>query len=92
LPSDIIGGFWGIVLLYIIKFTGKSYYYIKGLDLGWLVWLTFFGGIVNLHIVRITPTDIGSSLSAFIENSTFGLTAAWFIGKYASPVIDKRMF
>jgi hypothetical protein len=83
----VTGAFLGILLLYLIKFSGKNYLYLKGLGFSWLIWLVLFGLVVNLHIVRISPTDIGTSLSAFIEHSVFGLTAAWFIGKYALKTI-----
>lgn len=89
LADMIIGAFFGVLLLYFIKFTKKDYLYIKGLGFSWLIWLFLFGMVVNLHIVRITPADIGTSLSAFIEHSLFGLTAAWFIGKYATKLIEK---
>ncbi len=83
LADIIVGSFWGIVLFYIIKFSGRSYSYIKGLGIGWLIWLSLFGAVVNLHVVRITPTDIGTTLSAFVEHSAFGLTATWFINQFA---------
>ncbi len=90
LADLITGAFFGVLLLYLIKFTGKDYLYIKGLGLGWLIWLAVFGIVINLQVVRITPTDLGTSLSAFIEHSVFGLTAAWFIGKYATELIGSR--
>lgn len=87
LADMVTGAFFGVLLLYLIKFTKKDYLYLKGLGFGWFIWLVSFGLVVNLHVVRITPIDIGSSLSAFIEHSVFGLTTAWFIGKYAKDVL-----
>jgi hypothetical protein len=85
----VAGSLFGIVLLYILKYTGKDYLYFKGLGFGWLIWLGFFGLVVNIHIIRITPTDIGTSLSAFLEHSVFGLTTAWFIGKYGQELLRR---
>lgn len=82
LADMVVGAFFGVVLFFLLKITGKKYWYIKGLGFGWIVWLMLFGLVVNLHVVRITPSDIGTSLSAFVEHSAFGLTAAWFIEKY----------
>ena len=87
LGDMITGAFFGIVLLYLIKFTGKNYYYLKGLGLGWIVWLTLFGVFVDFHIVRITPTDIGTSLCAFGEHSVYGLVVAWSIVKFGSKFL-----
>ncbi len=88
LADMITGAIFGVILLYFIKLAKKDYLYLKGLGFGWFIWLSLFGFVINLHVVRITPTDLGSSLSAFIEHSIFGLTAAWFIGKYATELIE----
>ncbi len=84
----ITGAMFGVILLYTIKLTGKDYLYIKGLAFGWLIWLGVFGLMMNIEIVRITPTDIGSNLCAFVEHSVFGISAAWFIGRYGKELID----
>lgn len=83
----VISAFFGVALIYLIKRTGEKYLYMKGLGFGWFIWLLLFGAIINLHIVRITPTDIGTSLSALLEHSIFGLTMAWFIGRYSNKVL-----
>lgn len=89
--TDIIASaVFGVILLYVIKFTGRKYLYIKGIGFGWFIWVLFFGVVINLHVVRITPTDIGTSLSSFFEHLIFGLTTAWGIHKFASDSIESK--
>jgi hypothetical protein len=78
LGDFIIGGAFGVALYYFIAFTGKRHFIFKGLSLAWLLWIVLFGMLVNVHFIRITPTDIGSNLSAFLSHSALGMvTALW---------------
>jgi hypothetical protein len=79
LADFIIGGAFGVTLYYMIAFTGKRHFILKGLGLAWLYWIFLFGILVNFHFVRITPTDIGSNLSAFLSHSALGLVAALWL-------------
>lgn len=88
LADLITGAFFGILLLFFVRYTKKDYLYLKGLGFGWFIWLFLFGIAINLEIVHIIPMGIGTSLSAFIEHSIFGLTTVWFIGKYAPKLIE----
>jgi hypothetical protein len=78
LGDFIIAGAFGVALYYFIAFTGKRHFIFKGLSLAWLLWIVLFGMLVNVHFIRITPTDIGSNLSAFLSHSALGMvTALW---------------
>jgi hypothetical protein len=79
LADFIIGGAFGVTLYYMIAFTGKRHFILKGLGLAWLLWIALFGMLVNVHFVRITPTDIGSNLSAFLSHSALGSVAALWL-------------
>jgi hypothetical protein len=79
LGDFIIGGAFGVALYYLIAYTGKRYFIIKGLGLAWLLWIILFGMLVNVHFIRITPTDIGSNLSAFLSHTALGSVAALWL-------------
>ncbi len=81
LGDNIIAATFGIILYYLISYTGKRFFIIKGLGLSWLLWVFLFGAVINLDIVRITPTDIGTNLSAFLNHSLFGIVSALLLKK-----------
>ncbi len=58
-----------------------------------VIWLSLFGTFINLHIVKITPTDIGNSLSVFLEYSAFGSAANRFTNQFLIQHLEKvRIF
>lgn len=79
LADLVVGASFGIALLYIVNKTGNKFLAFKGLGLAWIMWLVLFGLIVNIHIVRITPTDIGTNQCAFFSHLILGLVTAWWL-------------
>jgi len=77
LGDMITGALLGAVLVLATRVIGRRYLLLKGLGFSWLVWIGLFGLIGNLHVIRITPVDIGTGLSTFLSHSLFGLVTAW---------------
>ncbi len=88
LGDFLLGASFGVLLLYLLNKTGRRYFEIKGLGLAWLLWMGLFGLVVNFEVVRLTPTDIGTSLSAFFSHSILGLGASlWLKNKSKKGVL-----
>lgn len=79
----LTGATGGVILAYIIKFTGDDYYWVKGLALGGIMNLGFMGFAVTL--LGIAPemrTDAVTMLVHIIEQFIFGLISAYIIVKF----------
>lgn len=80
---DIItGGTLGILIIYLIKFTGRDYWWYKGLILGNVVWLWGLGVVINFGASRMVPLDPIFRLTSLIEHQIFGLVGVYLVLKW----------
>lgn len=75
----------GILIALIIKFTGKEYWYLKGLTVtNGLMYTIIYGLLYSLGASRVTPWDTATNIGIFIENAILGLTTSYLIIKWAN--------
>ena len=79
-----ISSAWGVLIAYIFKYTGKDYWWLKGLGVGAFSWITTAG--VSLRMFDIAkqvyhrPADqIMVPLNLFL----FGFIVAYLINRFA---------
>ena len=78
---------FGLIIIYLLYFTGTEYYWLKGLSVGALSWLFSFGIILREHVSRIDPVDPGTNLYHVAEHYLLGLLIAWIIAKYGKELL-----
>ena len=85
LADMVVGGLLGILVGFTIKLTGPKNYWLKGLGIGQVAWLFFFGILLhNLpHIEKTAPVVAGPNILSYIGHSIFGLVTAWTYVKLA---------
>lgn len=84
---ESMAGFLGILLVYLIHFTGRDYWWLKGIVISngifyILIYGFFFslgGGPVGPKVV---PWDIKTNYTVLLENLIFGLTTSYLIIKW----------
>ena len=68
-----IMGLAGVVICYVLYFTGRDHYLVKGFGILMIFWIFLFGIILRLGIARIEPLDPGTNLSHYVGHATAGL-------------------
>lgn len=80
---DIItGGTLGLLLIFLFKFTGRDFWWYKGLIIGNAIWLWGLGIVINMGATRIVPLDPIFRLTSLVEHQIFGLVGALLIVKW----------
>ncbi|MHB1420778.1 MAG: hypothetical protein ACYCX4_14565, partial [Bacillota bacterium] len=73
----------GVTTCYLLYFTGRDYYLIKGLGVLMMFWLFIFGAALRFNVARIHPVDIGTNISHYIGHASAGLLISFLIVKLA---------
>lgn len=77
---DIItGGTLGLLVIYLFNFTGRDYWWYKGLVIGNVIWLFGLGLAINFGVSRIVPNEPIFRLISLVEHQIFGLVGAYLI-------------
>ena len=79
----VIGASGGIIMAYILKFTGYDYYLLKGLGMGALFWIVGVGIIGKL--INLTPKIADEPITNFLimlDLIIFGIISALIIVKF----------
>jgi len=86
LVDAVVGGLFGVMIGLLLEWRGNRNYLLKGLGVGLLAWMFFYGILYhNLPFTQTSaPGDPLSNISAFIGHSIFGITGAWFYVKILS--------
>lgn len=73
----------GIVTAYVIRATGKEYWWFKGLFVADGLMYTFlYGYVFALGGPKVIPWDVPTNLSMFVENIIFGVTTGYVVARY----------
>jgi hypothetical protein len=68
----------GVITTYLIYWTGKDYWWLKGLLISNTVMFIFlYGFFFGLEAPKIVPWDLETNWTLFIENLAFGITAGY---------------
>ncbi len=74
------GAFLGIVIVYLLRLTGRDYWWLKGIIISnFLMFVVMYGVIYSLGGSRVVPWDIPTNLSVLAENILFGITTAYLV-------------
>lgn len=79
LTDAVVGGMLGVAIGLLIEWRGFKHYLLKGMGVGLLAWLFFFGILFHSlpHTKDTAPHNALSNISAFIGHSIFGMATAW---------------
>ena len=83
----MIGAAGGVILAYFIRFSGKDYYWLKGIALAGFMSLAGMGFVVR--ILKIAPqmgNDSLTTLLHIISYMVYGVVSSYIIAKYSSFV------
>lgn len=79
-----LGAFFGVMVAYTLRFTGKDYYLLKGIGLGALVWLVSIGFFMHLLKIEIQGrSDPLSNLIVIPEFIIQGSVTSIILKKWA---------
>lgn len=83
LADFVLGGALGVPLVYLLRYTGRDHAALKGLAVGHLAWITVYGALGRgLDSQKgVFPLNADTNLSALLNHSWFGLTAALVAAK-----------
>jgi len=73
----------GVALYLILQKTGTDYSEFKGLLLGSLLYLVFYGALMALDVTRASLLTPLPNLILFFPHAVFGMLAGWIIRKYS---------
>lgn len=74
----IIGAMFGVIIGLLLEWRGNKNYIVKGLGVGLLAWLFFYGLLYhNLPFTaKHAPSDIPTNISTLIGHVIFGIVSA----------------
>jgi len=84
-----IAGTFGVVLLYLLRFTGSDYALFKGIGLGALVYIITFGIGMAMDITRATLITPLPDFLLLLSHLGIGSVSGWVLGKYFKQVVSR---
>lgn len=86
LVDAVVGGLFGVIIGLLLEWRGTRNYIIKGMGVGLLAWMFFYGILFHNLPFTLTsaPNDPLSNISAFIGHSIFGIAAVMVYVKFLS--------
>jgi len=85
-----ISGTFGIILLYILRYTGSDYAIFKGIGLGSLVYVITFGVGMAMDITRATLITPLPDFLLLMSHLTIGAVSGWVIKKHFSHIVSLK--
>ncbi len=80
---------WGVFIAYILKFTGKDFWWLKGLGVGAIAWLTTTGLISQmLDLAKETSNRPADQFMIPFNLFLFGFIVAYLIKQFGSFKTD----
>ncbi len=68
----------GVAFLYLIRYIGSDYLWLKGIGFGMLVWAGLFGTFLGQIAADKLPQEPSGILVTIAAHFTFGLALAFF--------------
>ena len=78
----------GILVVYLLYYTGTDYFYLKGLTVGLIFWLVY-GFLLNINVIRIRPTSITASSINLLLHILIGIVSAKVAVIYGKNIYPK---
>lgn len=79
----------GIVVVFLLYYTGTDFFYLKGLTVGLFYWL-MYGFLLNIHVIRIRPAHTTASSINLLLHILIGLASGLVAVKYGKNALTKR--
>lgn len=84
LGQFVLGSIFGVAVAYTLRLTGKDYYWLKGIGVGAVIWLSSVGFFMKLlHLQLEGRNQPFTNLVTVIDFSTLGTISSIIIAKYA---------
>ena len=82
----------GIIIIYVLYYTGTESYLIKSTVIGLFSWLFAFGVVLQSNIVRVTPEENITVFAFFIGHLLIGFVVGLVAKKYGQGLLffDQR--
>lgn len=98
LPALFVGGIThlanagllGVIICYILYYTGIDFYWLKGIGVSLMFWLFAYGVVLRTHIGRIDPTGAFTNVSHILFHIIGGWLIAYLIIKLAKEGTFER--
>lgn len=78
-------GLFGVLLSYLIRFSGRDYYQVKGAGFGTLLWVFHIGILPFLARVP-SPNTLVHGLTHLADHLVWGTLAAYIIVRYGTAL------
>lgn len=89
---ELTGAVLGILIVYFIRATGKSYWWLKGMLVPNIVMYTFiFGFLWDMGGSKVVPMDLGTTSTELLGNTIFGLTTSYLITRWGEGLPEKPL-
>lgn len=80
----------GIITVFYMRFTGKDYWWLKGIVVSNLIMFTIiYGFLYTLGAAKIVPFDIPTNLTVLVGNVIFGLTVSYLVVRWGDESLLK---
>lgn len=78
----------GIIVVYLLHYTGTDYFYLKGLTVGLIYWL-MYGLLLNIQVIRIRPATTAASSINLLLHILIGIVSAKVAVTYGKKVFKR---
>ncbi|KJS23604.1 MAG: hypothetical protein VR72_00375 [Clostridiaceae bacterium BRH_c20a] len=86
-----IAGTFGVILLYLLRYTGSDYAIFKGIGLGSLVYVITFGIGMALDITRATLITPLPDFLLIMSHLTIGGVSGWALEKHFGNIVSLKL-
>lgn len=78
-----VGTGLGIAMVYLIRRTGKDFWWLKGVLISnFIMYTLVYGFFFGIKAPNVVPWDIPTNWSVLIDNTIFGLIASFLIVRW----------
>ncbi|MFZ5641277.1 MAG: hypothetical protein ACOY4Q_11410 [Bacillota bacterium] len=88
---EFTAAFLGIVTVYLLRWTGRDYWWLKGvLVSNAIMFIIIYGFVFGLVGPKVVPRDIETNFSVLLENLIFGVTTAYLIVRWGEGLLHRK--
>jgi hypothetical protein len=81
------GAFLGVVIVYLLTYTGHDYWWLKGPLVAFVImFVGIYGIMYTSGAARIVPFDLATNLSEAVGNLVFGFFTAYLVVRWNARV------
>ena len=84
-----IAAILGVIIVYLLYWTGIDFYMIKGIGVTLCAWLIIFGAILRMKIGRIDPVDAGTNLEHLADHILLGILMSLTAVKFGKQLLNQ---